>query len=134
MFHHDQYGVVVTGNRVVSQGKRLAWGAGLLVLGVVLYGLARSLHSNDVLDGLDKIFGVVGGAAGFLGLVLTVRAIRPDGGPADTRGGRAEPAALDGLAAAVEQVWRPELRRRRLANPHPLPVAWTTIGPLIADH
>ncbi|WDQ00122.1 NACHT domain-containing protein [Micromonospora chalcea] len=100
----------------------------------VLFGLAKSFHANDVLEGLDKVFSVVGGLSGFLGLVLTVRALPSAIGPTGTPGRHADPAALDGLAAAVEQVWRRELSRRRLANPHPLPVAWTTVGPPIADH
>ncbi|WP_327025725.1 NACHT domain-containing protein [Micromonospora sp. NBC_01739] len=101
---------------------------------MVLYVLARSLHDNDVLEGLDKVFSIIGGMSGLLGLALTVRAVRSADGPAGTRGGQADSSGLDGLATAVEQVWRPELHRRRLANPHPLPVAWTTIGPPIADH
>ncbi|WP_165521849.1 NACHT domain-containing protein [Micromonospora zingiberis] len=101
---------------------------------MVLYLLARSLHDNDVLDGLDKVFSVIGGMSGLLGLALAVQAVRSAGGPAGTPNGHADLSGLGGLAAAVEQVWRPELGRRRLANPHPLPVAWTTIGPPIADH
>ncbi len=124
----------MAGNRVGGRGRRTAWGAGLLILGVVLYLLARSLHDNDVLEGLDKVFSIIGGMSGLLGLALTVRAVRSVGSPADTHDGQADSSGLDGLATAVEQVWRPELRRRRLANPHPLPIAWTTIGPPIADH
>ncbi|MEW2477678.1 NACHT domain-containing protein [Micromonospora gifhornensis] len=100
---------------------------------MVLYVLARSVHDNDVLEGLDKIFSVIGGMSGVFGLVVAIRAVRSADGPASTAYDHADLSGLDGLAAAVEQVWRPELRRR-LANPHPLPVAWTTIGPPIADH
>lgn len=124
----------MAGNRVGGRGRRIAWGARLLILGVVLYLLARSLHDNDVLEGLDKVFSIIGGMSGLLGLALTVRAVRSVGSPADAHDGQADSSGLDGLATAVEQVWRPELRRRRLANPHPLPIAWTTIGPPIADH
>ncbi|MEO3816597.1 hypothetical protein [Plantactinospora sp. B24E8] len=122
------------GERVGGRVRHLVWGAGLLVLGGVVIGLARLFHDNDVLEGLDKVFSVIGGTSGLLGLVLTVQALRSAGGPADTPDGQADPAAWDGLAAAVEHVWRPELSRRRLANPHPLPVAWTTVGPPVADH
>ncbi|MFB9178313.1 NACHT domain-containing protein [Dactylosporangium sucinum] len=41
---------------------------------------------------------------------------------------------LAGLASSVTAVWKPEQARRRLLNPRPLPTAWTTIGPPIADH
>ncbi|MEK8110392.1 hypothetical protein NKG94_50875 [Micromonospora sp. M12] len=34
----------------------------------------------------------------------------------------------------VERVWEPEQRHRRLVNPHPLPTAWVTVGPPVADY
>jgi len=121
--------------RAGGPGRRFVWGAGLVLLGVVFFLLGWALHDNVVLDGLDKVFSVVGGTSSLVGLLLAVRGQRSAaGGPADASGGHPAPAGLDVLAAAVEQVWRPELRRRRLANPHPLPVAWTTIGPPVADH
>ncbi|MEN3615836.1 NACHT domain-containing protein [Plantactinospora sp. ZYX-F-223] len=124
----------MTGERVDGRGQRLAWGAGSFVVMCVALGVARFFHDNDLLEGLDKFFSVIGGTSGLLALVLTIQALRSAGSPAHTPGRHADSAVLDGLAAAVEQVWRPELRRRRLANPHPLPVAWTTVGPPIADH
>lgn len=46
----------------------------------------------------------------------------------------ADAQSLDVLAKAVERVWAPEERHRRLLNPHPLPTAWTTVGPPLSDH
>ncbi|WP_178379962.1 NACHT domain-containing protein [Cryptosporangium aurantiacum] len=55
-------------------------------------------------------------------------------GPAAADPPGADAPALDALADTVRAVWKPEERHRRLLHPHPLPTAWTTIGPPVADH
>jgi hypothetical protein len=51
-----------------------------------------------------------------------------DGETADTG------IALERLADAVKHEWADEESRRRLADPNPLPVSWSTVGPPVADH
>lgn len=51
-----------------------------------------------------------------------------DGETADTG------IALERLADAVKREWADEESRRRLADPNPLPVSWSTVGPPVADH
>ncbi|MEU7902257.1 NACHT domain-containing protein [Actinoplanes sp. NPDC049118] len=120
----------MAGGRRGGASRRLAWGLLLLAASVVLFGLAWLLQDSGMLGGLDQLFSVIGGSAGAAALYLTVRPHRPAAAPA--AGG--DPATLDALASTVAAVWRPEQRHRRLLNPHPLPTAWTTIGPPIADH
>lgn len=42
--------------------------------------------------------------------------------------------ARERLADAVKQEWADEESRRRLADPYPLSVSWSTVGPPVADH
>jgi hypothetical protein len=112
----------------VSRRRRSALGA--ITLAVVLGGLAWTFHAQG-LDGLNKLSSIAGGITGIIGVYLAWGERRPA-----VASNRAEfdALALDALADAVERVWKPEERHRRLLNPHPLPTAWVTVGPPIADH
>ena len=110
--------------------QRLVRGVLLVAASVVLLGLAWLLHDSEMLGGLDQLFSVIGGTAGAVALYLAVRP-QPGAGAAP---GDGDAATLGALAKAVTAVWRPEQRHRRLLNPHPLPTAWTTVGPPVADN
>jgi hypothetical protein len=120
---------MVASGRFGGVGQRLAWAVVLIAISATLLGLAWFFSASPILDGLDKLFGVIGALAGLVAVYLAVEQRRRAGAPANE-----DPGALDGLATAVTAVWRPQQRNRRLLNPHPLPTAWTTIGPPIADH
>ncbi|MCC3774648.1 NACHT domain-containing NTPase, partial [Streptomyces sp. UNOB3_S3] len=57
----------------------------------------------------------------------------PDGGHARSPRTRRQHAA-DALAEAVEGQWAREAQLRRLQDPAPLDVGWSTLGPPLADH
>lgn len=105
-------------------------------LAAVALALLAWFFQKKGLDGLDKVASVVGAIVGTLALWVAV--LPPAGlrrrAPDTARPDEAEVQALDTLAEAVRRVWEPEERHRRLLNPHPLPTAWVTIGPPVADH
>ena len=103
-----------------------------LVIAAII-AVTSSVAADQVLseDHLTWAWLAVAFVATLFGGYLTLRQNGPGTG---TRPTDDPDRSLETLAAAVEAVWRPEQRHRRLLNPHPLPTAWTDLGPPIADH
>ncbi|GAA3383294.1 NACHT domain-containing protein [Cryptosporangium minutisporangium] len=98
--------------------------------------VAAGVAINQVLDGdgIKWVWLLFAVAVAMVGGYLTW----PQNLRAEQSNAQARPAdqaeTLKALAAAVQVVWEPELRRRRLHHPHPLPTAWNTLGPPLSDH
>ncbi|MFI5909798.1 NACHT domain-containing protein [Dactylosporangium sp. NPDC051541] len=110
---------------------RTTWRAvAVAVLGVFLAVAGNQVLNNNRLVWTWLVVAIV------IAVVVALMTARPDKQAAqspDPDSGGSD-RRLHALAVAVEAVWKPEQRRRRLLNPHPLPTAWITIGPPIADH
>ena len=100
------------------------------------FTVAIGVTGNQVLDDGHLSLPWLGTAiaVALLSSYLTLRQNPPDTTPAPIDPDTARKQSLDALAAAVEAVWKPEQSRRRLLNPRPLPTAWATISPPVADH
>ena len=92
-----------------------------LLLAPVSFGVAWFFYDVDLLNGLDKVFSVLGGASGIAALYFYLaREQRPPNSP-DEVGQQWLNALADG-----ERVWEPEEEHRRLLIPPPLPTSLIT--------
>jgi NACHT domain len=113
----------MTGKRLPLWPRAKWYGA--LLGSVIVFALARNLNAMVQWASILSFF------ATLVGLLLSMTP--QSQGP--TLGLAAQlDAAVEDLAAAVEQQWRAEERLRRLQDPFPLPVRWTAADALVTDH
>jgi hypothetical protein len=98
---------------------------GALLGAVIVFALARNL------DEIVKWASILGFFVALIGLLISTAPHRH--APRPGLAVLLDQAAED-LALAVTQQWRAEERLRRLHDPFPLPVRWTTADAMVADH
>lgn len=105
--------------------RRGIWVGAVLATGAVVAVAVRERS----LSGTGSLVSVLGFLVSMAGLVAnTLRA-----GPGERSPAEHLEHAADALAEAVRLHWQAEWRLRRLQDPRPLPVRWTTADPWLAD-